>query len=380
MDFRIPEELEMVRQTARRFVNEEFRPIEREIDETDRVDPQVMRRLRLRAAELGIYAHNLPMSIGGGGLSALGQVVIAEELGKSTVTLCRTAGFLPSMLTDCHTHQRSWFLDPLVKGESVLAYAVTEPDGGSDIGSMKTKAVRKDGGWVINGSKAFVSNVQLADFIVVVAITDPSAPLRGRFTLFIVERNHPGFHYLRAIKKMGWRGGDFSAFSLDDCFVDDGHVLGEVNQGFNSIMKTINSTRIHLGGYYVGMAEELLSQACAYAKQRKTFGKRLADHQAIQFMIADSDMEMEAARLLTYRAAMAADEGHADMRITASRAKCYAGEMTGRVADRVMQIFGAAGYTCDYTIERMYRDSRAFRIGEGTSEMQRMQIARNLLD
>jgi acyl-CoA dehydrogenase len=256
---------------------------------------------------------------------------------------------------------------------------VTEPEGGSDVGAMKTRAKRVDGGWVLNGGKCYVSNVDIADWVIVVAATDPSAPLQGRFTLFIVDKANPGFHFMRNIKKMGWRGAEFCQFSLEDCKVPDHCIIGEVNGGFELIMLAINYTRIHLGGIYVGMGDELRDHGRDYAKQRKTFGKRLADHQAIQFMLADIDCELEASRLLVYAAADAADNDHPDMRIAASRAKYFASEMAFRAADKVLQIFGAAGITTDFPIERMFRDSRAFRIGEGTSEIQRIQIARHLL-
>ena len=379
MDFSLPEELEMIRTTVRGFVDKDLRPLEKQIEEAGCVEPEVLKGLRKRAAELGIYAHNLPESVGGGGLSMIGQVAVAEELGRTTIALSRTAGYLPALLAYCKDHQRDWFLDPLISGDKFVTYAITEPDGGSDVGAMKTRAKKTDGGWVLNGSKAFVSNVDIADWVIVVAATDPAASMRGRFTLFIVDKKNPGFHFQRNIKKMGWRGAEYCAFSLDDCKVPDEHVLGEVNGGFELIMYAVNLTRVHLAGIYVGMGVEALAQATSYAKERKTFGKRLADHQAIQFMVADIDCELQAARLLAYAAAQAVDEKKPDMRIAASRAKVFASEMAFRATDRALQIHGAAGFSCDYPIERMFRDSRAFRIGEGTSEMQRIQIARHVL-
>jgi acyl-CoA dehydrogenase len=379
MEFSLPEELVMLRATVKRFVDKELRPLEKGIEEAGKADPELLRGLRRRAAELGIYAHNLPVAMGGGGLSMLGQVVVAEELGRTTIALSRTAGYLPALLAHCRPDQRDWFLDPLVKGEKFVTYAVTEPEGGSDISPMKTRAKRADGGWVLNGGKCFVSNADISDWIIVVAATDPAAPMERRFTLFIVDKANPGFHFMRNIKKLGWKGAEFCQFSLDDCRVPEECIIGEVNRGFELIMFAINHTRIHLGGIYVGMGDELRDLGCAYAKQRKTFGKRLADHQAIQFMLADIDCELEASRLLVYAAADACDNNRPDMRIAASRAKLFASEMAFRTADRVLQIYGAAGVSCDYPIERMFRDSRQFRIGEGTSEMQRIQIARHLL-
>jgi acyl-CoA dehydrogenase len=379
MDFTFPEELVLLRETVKRYVDKELRPLEKGIEEAGKADPEVLRSLRLKAAKVGIYAHNLPTEIGGGGLNCLGQVVVAEELGRTTMPLSRSAGYLPALLAYCNPQQQSWFVDPLVSGEKFVTYAVTEPDAGSDVGSTKTRASKVNDTWVLNGGKCFVSNVDIADWVIVVAVTDGQASINNRFTLFIVEKSNPGFHFIRNIRKIGWHGAEFCQFSLDDCHVSDDSIIGEVNGGFELIMLAINLTRIHLGGIYVGMGLELRDLAIGYAKQRKTFGKRLGDHQAIQFMLADIDCELEACRLLVYAAAVAYDKNHSDMRIAASRAKLMGSEMAFRTADRVLQIFGAAGVSCDYPIERMFRDSRAFRIGEGTSEIQRTQIARHLL-
>jgi acyl-CoA dehydrogenase len=379
MDLAIPEELQMVQRSVKRFVDRELRPHEREVEETDRIAPELDRALRKRAVELGFYGHNLPESVGGGGLSTLGQALIGEELGRTTMALASTVGFLPGGLRFARLEQRAWFLDPILRSEKVVAYALTEPDAGSDMQRVATRARRENGRWILNGTKQFISNAEHADFLMVVAVTNPEAPLRSRFTMFVVERDNPGYRYIRSLRAMGWRGHSLGVFSLDDCKVDDDHVLGEVDGGFEVAMGHINATRIHLAGRYLGMANELIELAVDYSKQRVAFGAALSQHQALQFMLADCDVEREAARLLMYAAALQADAGDPSARIAASRAKLFGSEMVGRVADRVLQIFGGAGYVADLPVERMYRDARAFRIGEGTSEMQRIQIARNLL-
>jgi acyl-CoA dehydrogenase len=379
MDLSIPEELEMVSRTVKRFVDQELRPLEKEVEETDHIDKAVDRRLRKKAVELGLYGHNLPEAVGGGGLTTLGQALIGEELGRTTMALASTAGFLPGGVAHGKPHQRSWFVDPILRADKVVAYALTEPDAGSDMQRVATRARRENGRWILKGTKQFISNAEHADFVMVVAVTNPSAPLRTRFTMFIVERDNPGYRYIRSVRAMGWRGHSLGVFSLDDCVVEDDHVLGEVDRGFDVAMGHINATRIHLSGRYLGMANELIEMAVDYAKQRVAFGAPLAQHQALQFMLADCDVEREAARYLMYAAALAADAGDPSARIAASRSKLYGSEMVGRVADRVLQLFGGAGYVADLPIERMYRDARAFRIGEGTSEMQRIQIARHLL-
>ena len=380
MNFSLPTDLTMVRDTAKRFVSTELRPLERTVEETDHFDPEVFRRLRLKAAEIGLYAHNIPEDAGGGGLSALGQVVVGEELGRTCMPLADAAGFLPLMITHASGAQRDWFLQPVVSGEKTITYALTEPDAGSDLSGIKMRAARSSRGWVVNGSKQFISGADIADFIMLMVVTDPGAELHSRFTLFLVRHDDPGFTYLRSFRKMGWRGYQLGAFTLENCELSEDRVLGKVGGGFAAVMSTINTTRIEYAGRYVGMADELLALALAYAKERKAFGQPLASHQGIQFSLADCDAELEAARLLAYRAAALYDAGdEAGMRLAGCRAKLYASEMVGRVADRVLQVFGGAGYMCDFPVERMYRDARAFRIGEGTSEMLRIQIARQIL-
>jgi acyl-CoA dehydrogenase len=379
VDFVLPEELEMLRATAKGYVKKYLRPLEKSVEEEDHLDDGVFRELRRKAVELGLYAHNLPETLGGGGLSVLGQVIIGEEIGRTSMPLADAIGFLPATIALASEAQREWFVDPLVSGESTVAYALTEPDAGSDLGGLRMRGERVGGKWLLNGGKQFISGADYADYIIILAVTDSSASLRSRYTLFIIDRKNPGFKYLGVMKKMGWRGYQLGAFSLQDCEVEDTQVLGEVGAGFSGMMATINTTRIEYAGRYVGMAEELMKLAIEHANIRKTFGVTLGSHQAIQTMLADSDCELQASRLLAYHAADLADRGDPQARIAGSRAKLYASEMVGRVADRVLQIFGGSGYMCDLPIERMYRDARAFRIGEGTSEMQRIQIARALL-
>jgi acyl-CoA dehydrogenase len=369
----------MLRDTVRGYVNDFLRPLETKVEAEDYLSDDEFRRLRMEAVALGLYGHNIPEALGGAGLSMLGQVVIGEEIGKTCMPLADAIGFLPASLSLASDSQRDWFVDPIVSGDLTVAYALTEPDAGSDLGGLKLRGRRSDVGWVLNGAKQFISGADYADFIIVLAVTDPDAPLRSRFTLFIVPRDNPGFIYTGNFRKMGWKGYQLGAFTLENCEVGDGHVLGDVGGGFAAMMATINTTRIEYSARYVGMADELLRLARGYVNERRAFGSRLGDHQAIQFMLADSDCEVEASRLLTYRAATLADEGNPDFRIAGSRSKLYASETVGRVADRVLQIFGGAGYMCDWPVERMYRDARAFRIGEGTSEMQRIQIARAFL-
>jgi acyl-CoA dehydrogenase len=305
--------------------------------------------------------------------------VLQEELGCTTMPLAETLGHLPGSLAAASDAQLDWFIKPIMNADKIVSYALTEPDAGSDLGGLKTRA-RPDGdNWVVNGSKQFISGAAISDYIIVLAVTDPTAPLKSRFTTFIVEKDNPGLQMGRTFKKMGWRGHPLSAFSLVDCRVPRSHVLGEVGGGFRAIMATINHDRVAMASRCVGMACAMLEHGKTWIKERRAFGQRLAEYQSIQFKVADADVGIEAARLLILRAAQLADEEDPEFRIAACRAKLFASEMFCKASDDILQFFGGAGFMCDLPIERFYRDARGFRIGEGTSEMQRIQIARHAL-
>lgn len=374
-----PIEYRLLEETVRRFVKEQLAPHEARIDEEDEADPRLMAGLKRQAINLGVFAYNLPQDLGGPGLSVREQCIIDEELGRTSMPLAEAFGHLPGSLRFVSDAQREWLLDPLVRAERTVAYALTEPSAGSDLSAIHTSAARAEGGWVLNGTKHFISAAEHADFVIVLAATDKTAPLKSRFTTFVVERESSGFEVLRRFRKMGWRGHPISELAFDDCFVPNSHLLGEVGQGFDIMMATINNDRLMVACRCVGIAQELFDLVLPHLRERRAFGKHLGDHQALQFMLADCDVEIDAARLLNQKAARMADAGDTDFRIAASRAKLFASEMGGRVADRVMQMFGGSGYMADLPVERFYRDVRAFRIGEGTSEMQRLQIARHAL-
>ena len=373
------EDLALIRQTVRSFVRTRLQPLEMGIDAADDVDPQVLAQLRREVAKLGLYGFNMPTELGGPGLSVNAQVVIAEEVTQTIVALTEVFGHLPLSLALCSEEQRSRLLPGIMSGEQTLTYALTEPDAGSDLGAIKTRAVRVEGGWSIDGTKQFISNVETSDYVIVLAATDPAAPLKSKLGTFIVERGNPGVRGLTRFRKMGWRGYHLNGFSLEGCFVPDRDVLGAPTDGFLAMMKSINHDRLFAACRCLGLAARAHAMSLDWARERVTFGAPLAQHQAIQLMIADNDTEIAAARALIKATADLGDAGSPEFRISASRAKLYASEMVGRVTDRVLQIFGGMGYMCDLPIERFYRDARAFRIGEGTSEMQRLQIARHAL-
>lgn len=379
MDFEISSENKLIADTVRRFIQDRLAPLEAGIDVADEIDPAVIHALKQEVIALGLFGYNMPAALGGPDLSVEAQCLIDEALGHTTMPLAEAFGHLPGSLRAANADQREWLVKPLMHAQTTIAYALTEPAAGSDLSAVTTRAERVPGGWRLNGTKHFISAAEHADHLIVLAVTDKLAPLKSRFTTFVIERNNPGWKTLRRFRKMGWHGHPLSELALDDCFVAETHVLGQPGQGFLTMMATINNDRLMVACKCVGIAQALTDLVLPHVRQRKTFGAALSEHQAIQFMLADNDVELDAARLLTQKAAYLADQGSVEFRIAASRAKLYASEMAGRVADKAMQIFGGAGYMADLPVERFYRDVRAFRIGEGTSEMQRLQIARHVI-
>jgi len=379
LNFEISSEHRLIADTVRRFIKERLAPLEAGIDAADEIDSAMLRALKQDVIALGLFGYNMPAALGGPELSVAAQSVIDEELGRTTMPLAEAFGHLPGSLRLVNNAQREWLMKPLMQAEATIAYALTEPGAGSDLSAIATRAEKVSGGWRLNGTKHFISAAEHADFLLVLAVTAPQEPLKTKLTTFIIERGNPGWKNLRRFRKMGWHGHPLSELALDDCFVADTHVLAQPGQGFSTMMATINNDRLMVACKCVGIAQALTDLVLPYVRQRKTFGTALGEHQAIQLMLANNDVELDAARLLTQKAAYLADQGSSEFRIAASRAKLYASEMAGRVADNVMQIFGGAGYMADLPVERFYRDVRAFRIGEGTSEMQRLQIARHVL-
>ncbi|AQH02470.1 acyl-CoA dehydrogenase [Burkholderia sp. KK1] len=369
-------EVSMIRTTARRFVRNRLVPLEQQIETDDDVSEELLARLRSEVAALGLYGFNLPESIGGPGLTAAAKVAILEEVTHTSVPLSEVFGHLPLQLSQASERQRAELLPDILSGGKIVTYALTEPNAGSDLGGLRTRAERTTGGWLLNGAKHFISHAETADYIIVLALTDASAPLKGRLSTFIVRRGNPGVVGMTRYRKMGWRGYHLNGFTLENCFVPDEDLLGEVNAGFLGMMQSINQDRLLSASRSLGLSARAQAMACEYAQERKAFGAHLAQHQAIQFMIADNDLEIEAARMLIRAAAELIESEDPHAHVAACRAKLYASEMGCRVTDRVLQIFGGMGYMTELPIERFYRDARAFRIGEGTSEMQRIQIAR----
>ena len=379
MDFSLTDEQKMVQQTVRRFVERELIPLENEVLQNEGqhstgIAPEVYESLRLKAKELGFWGINTPEEYGGANLGAVMSALIAIETGKTLVPFA-FGGSADNILYHCNAQQKAEYLLPTIEGTRHSCFALTEPGAGSDPSSIRTSAVKDGGDWVINGQKVFITGGNEADFAMVFAVTDrEKPPQNGGVTCFLVDR------------KMGWTSrpvptmGGWSPAELffENVRVPEDHILGEVGQGFNLGMQWIGQGRWLIASRCVGTSERLLEMAVEYSKQRVTFGKVIADRQAIQWMLADSAVEIQATKWLALHAAWKVDQG-LDNRHEASMAKLYGANMANRVVDRVMQVHGGMGYTREMPIERWYRDLRVTRIYEGTDEIQHFIIARNLL-
>ena len=379
MDFSLTDEERAIRDTARQFITKEVMPLEQEALLRERrhqpgLELSELRELQQKAKKFGFWGLSTPEEYGGMDLPAVLQSLIWTEVGRTFVQF-KFGGEADNILYYANDAQKEEFLLPTIEGERISCFAITEPGAGSDAANIKLRAVRDGDDWVLNGEKTFITNGNDADFAIVVAVTDPSKKAsNGGATAFLVDRS------------MGWRSefiqtmgeGGPASLIFDDVRVPHRNILGEIGQGFELGMKWIGKGRYLIPSHAVGIAERALGMAIEYANTRETFGAKIGTNQAIQWMIADSEVELEAARWLILRAAWTVDQGW-DPRHSSSMAKLYGAGMVNRVVDRVMQIHGGMGYTRELPIERWYRQVRLMRIYEGTDEMQRLIISRDLL-
>jgi acyl-CoA dehydrogenase len=379
MDFSLDDEQRAVRDTARAFIRQEVMPREQEVLRRERehgqgLERSELRELQLKARKFGYWGLSTPEDYGGMDLPAVMQSLIWTEVGRSWVPF-RFGGEADNILYHADDGQRAEYLVPTVEGERISCFAITEPDAGSDAANISMTAVRDGDDWVLNGEKTFITGGNDADFAIVIAVTDPDKQVnKGGATAFLVDR------------AMGWTSrpidtmGVYSPASLsfDRVRVPHRNILGEQGDGFMLGMKWITKGRYIIPSHALGIAERALSMAIEYANTRHTFGKPIGANQAIQWMIADSEVELEAARGLIWRAAWDVDQGR-DPQHAAAWAKLYGANMVNRVVDRALQIHGGMGYTRELPFERWYRQTRLFRIFEGTDEMQRLIISRDLL-
>jgi acyl-CoA dehydrogenase len=376
----LSDELAELREGLRPFVTERLEPIARQIDATDTVPRAAWDLLR----EQGLLGLLLPTEYGGAGADLPMYCIVMEEVARShrvfTLLMDATSGLTPIAIMRHGTDaQRRRFLPGLATGTIRASFGLTEPGAGSDAAALTTRAERVPGGWKLNGRKQWISGANEADVVLVLALTDPAKRARGGIGAFLVERGTPGFTVARVDTTMGSAAITLADLVFEDCVVPDEAVLGDPGRGFGIAMGSLTNGRLGVSAACIGAADRLLELSVSHAKARSTFGKPLAERQAIQWMIADSAVEIETARAFAYDTLRKVAAGR-DIGTGASICKLYCSEMVGRVADRAVQVHGGAGLVRgDFPVERFYRDVRHYRVGEGASEVQRLLIARDLL-
>jgi acyl-CoA dehydrogenase len=380
LDFDISDDLQLLVRTVRDFVETRLQPLERQVEETDRIPDDVLREM----ASLGFFGLPFPEEYGGAGAGDLGYCLALEQFGRTSAAFSNVIGAHTSIgsmsiFLGGTEEQKRRYLPDLTAGKRIAAFSLTEPSSGSDAASIQTTATFRNGCWLLNGTKIWVTNGPIADVVVVYAANDRAKGARGGITGFIVEKGFRGFVVGKVDHKMGLRGSTTGELIFDDCQVPEANVLGgQVGAGLRTALGALDIGRVSLAAGAVGSSQHLLELGIAHAKRREQFGKPIAVNEAIQWMLADSAVEIHAARLMVYDAAAKLDR-HERASLEAAMVKLYASEMANRVADRVLQIHGGMGYMKDSPIERAYRDARILRIYEGTSEVQRMIIAESLL-
>jgi acyl-CoA dehydrogenase len=383
MDFDIPENLRLMVDTVRRFVKQDLEPISRQVEDEDRIPEDIVEKMR----DLGLFGLAIPEEYGGLELGLLGECLVYEELSKANACFRTRIGTnngigAQGIVLDGTSEQKQKYLPKLASGEWTGCFALSEPEAGSDASNVQTTAQIKNGHWVLNGRKHFITNGDIADVASVFALTDRSKKARGGITAFIVEKTFPGFYVGTIERKMGLRGSHTSELIFDDCQVPMENVIGgeaQIGQGFKTAMKTLDKGRLTMGASALGSAQKLLDLSIEYARQRVQFGRPIAEFQAVQIMLADMATQIYAGRQMLYHAACLRDSKGEAVIKEASMVKLFCTEMANRVADMAVQIHGGMGYMKDFPVERFYRDLRLTRIYEGTSEIQRVVIARELL-
>ncbi|MEM4540036.1 MAG: acyl-CoA dehydrogenase family protein [Archaeoglobaceae archaeon] len=376
MKFELSEELRDLQNAVREFAEKEIKPYGKEFDEKAEYPWEIYRK----ASKLGYIGASVPEELGGAGMGCLAEAVISIELTRADSSIGSAIDLavlgVPMILKHGTEEQKESYIPGVVKGKAPSAIAITEPDCGTDVSAIRTKAVKDGNDWVINGSKTFITNGSIASYAIVLAKTSETSPPHAGISAFIVETTREGYEAKR-IKKMGLNCHDTCEVVLKNVRVPAENLIGKENRGFYQLMDFFNESRIKIGALHLGMAIGAYERALEYAKQRKAFGKPLIEHQAIAFKLAEMFTMIEAARLLVYKAAWLVDEGSANPAIS-SAAKLFASEVAVRVCSEAVQIFGGYGYSKEYDVERYYRDARVGTIYEGTSEAQKIVISRFL--
>ena len=374
----LKDEHHQVRDMVRRFAEEAVAPQARDLDEEERFPTEAVQQM----AALGLLGLPFPEKYGGAGMDTLAYAIAVEEVARvcasTAITLAAhvSLGCGPVYGTGTE-EQKQRFLVPMAKGEALGAFGLTESGAGSDSAGTQTRAVCADGGWRVNGNKIYITNASHAKYITFTAVTDPRGGTNG-ISAFILDTATPGFRVGKKEKKMGLRGSDTVEVVFEDCLVPADQMLGEATGGFKTFMQTLTGGRISIGALALGIAQGAYEHALRYARTRHQFGQPIANFQAVQFMLADMATKIEAARHLVYHAAVLKDAGR-EYAKEASMAKLFASEIGNWVTDKAIQIHGGLGYCRDVPVERMHRDAKLMEIGEGTSEIQRLVIAREIL-
>ena len=374
--FSLPEEYVALRESVRALADKKIQPFAYDVDANARFPQEALDALQ----SAGLAAPHVPTEFGGEGADALAVVIVIEEVARvcassSLIPAVNKLGSVPLMLAGSAEQKKRW-LTELAKGKG-FSYCLSESEAGSDAASMKTRAVRKGDGWVLNGSKKWISHAGVSEFYTVLASTDPEKGSKG-ITAFIVEKSDAGVSFGAHEKKMGFKGSPTREVYLDNVEIGDDRRISEVGAGFALAMQTLDHTRITIAAQALGIAQGAFEVATKYAKERRQFGKAIFDFQAIQFMLADMAMEIEAARQLTYAAAAKSERGERDLTFFSAASKCFATDVAMKVTTDAVQVLGGYGYVNDYPVERMMRDAKLTQIYEGTNQIQRLVMARNL--
>jgi alkylation response protein AidB-like acyl-CoA dehydrogenase len=374
--FDLPSEYKELRASVRALSEKEIAPHAQAVDEDHRFPQEA----KVALIKNGLYAAHVPTEFGGDGADALATVLIIEEVARacgssSLIPAVNKLGSMPLILGGNEEQKKRW-LPRLVKGEG-FSYCLSESEAGSDASAMRTKVERSGDGWVLNGSKKWITNAGESELYSVVAQSDPSLGTRG-ITAFVVEKSDPGVSFGAPEKKMGMRGSPTREVYFDNVQLSDDRRISEVGQGFALAMNTLDHTRITIAAQAIGLAQGAFDVATKYAHERHQFGKPIFDFQAIQFMLADMAMNIEAARLLTYSAAIKSENNEKDLRFFSAASKCFASDIAMKVTEDAIQVLGGYGYVTDYPVERMMRDTKLTQIYEGTNQIQRIVMARNL--
>jgi alkylation response protein AidB-like acyl-CoA dehydrogenase len=379
MDFELSEHHRLLRQSVRDFARAEIAPHAQRWDKDERFPMELVPKL----AAMGLLGIRIPEQYGGSGMDTVAYAICVEEIARVDGSIALTVashnglgtGHVLAFGSDELKHR---YLPRAATGEWLAAWALTEPGSGSDSAALRTTARRDGTDWVLNGTKTFITQGSIGGFCVVLARTSPEAPKQRGITAFVVEHGTPGFTASRHLLKLGCRASDTAELTLEDVRVPDTQRVGEIDQGFSDTMRILDRGRISIAAMALGLGHGALEKATAYAKERKAFGKPIADFQAIQWMLADAKTELDAAALLTYRAAWIADQGRRHSE-EAAMAKLFASEAATRACNSAIQVHGGYGYVREFDVERHLRDAKLCEIGEGTSEVQRMVIAKHVL-